>query len=99
MDDEEFEEIQAKILRLKPLIESHADEADEQRHLSNTVARSMALAGLYRIATPRNLNGAEAHPITQIKTIEAVSEIHGSTGWNLMIGVEVMGMLGALWRP
>ena len=95
--DQEFEAIRTKIDQLVPIIESHADAAEKQRRLSNVVARSMAAAGLYRVATPRSLNGAEAHPITQIKTIEAVSAIHGSTGWNLMIGIEVMGMLGAVY--
>ena len=88
---EEFDEIERQVAKLKPIIEAHADEAEQQRHLSNEVARSMALAGLYRDAVPRSLGGAEAHPITQIRTIEAVSEIHGSTGWNLMIGIETMG--------
>lgn len=91
---EEFSEIARQIAELKPVIEAHADEAEEQRHLTTEVARSMAGAGLYRIAVPRSLGGAEAHPITQIKTIEAVSEIHGSAGWNLMIGIETMGILG-----
>ena len=57
----------------------------------------MAAAGLYRIAVPRSLGGAQAHPIEQIRLIEAVSEIHGSTGWNLMIGIENMGILGAVY--
>jgi len=94
---EEFEEIQRQIDALKPIIEANVDAAEEQRHLSDVVARALAAAGLYRVATPRRLNGAEAHPIVQIKTIEAISEIHGSTGWNLMIGIEVMGMLGAVY--
>jgi alkylation response protein AidB-like acyl-CoA dehydrogenase len=95
--NEAFDDIARRITRLKPVIESHADDAEAQRHLSSVVARAMAAAGLYRVATPKSLNGAEAHPITQVKTIEAVSQIHGSTGWNLMIGVEVMGMLGAIY--
>lgn len=85
---------------IRPLIEVHAEAAEAQRHLSEEVARAMAAAGLYRIAVPRSLGGAEAHPIEQIRLIEAVSEIHGSTGWNLMIGIENMGILGAVYpRP
>ncbi|MDH3643816.1 MAG: acyl-CoA dehydrogenase family protein [Gammaproteobacteria bacterium] len=95
----EFEAINEQITELKDLIESHADEAEEQRHLTSAVARAMARAGLYRIAAPRSLRGAEAHPITQIRSIEAISKIHGSTGWNVMIGIEVMGMLGAVYEP
>ena len=91
---DEFDDVMRQIEVVRPVIEAHADEADEQRRLSNDVARAMAAARLYRIAVPRSLGGAEAHPITQIQTIEAVSEIHGSTGWNLMIGIENMGIIG-----
>ncbi len=96
-DVAEFEVIESQIESLKPVIEAHAADAEAQRFLSNEVAQAMAQAGLYRVAAPRSLNGAEAHPITQIKTIEAVSRIHGSTGWNLMIGIENMGILGAVY--
>ena len=95
--EDEFAAIESQIVTLKPIIEAHAAEAEEQRFLSNEVAHAMAEAGLYRVAAPRSLDGAEAHPITQIKTIEAVSRIHGSTGWNLMIGIENMGILGAVY--
>ncbi len=91
--------ISERILQLRPLIEAHADHAEEKRHLCNAVARAMARAGLYRVAVPSRLGGDEAHPITQIKTIEAVSEINGATGWNLMIGIENMGILGSVCNP
>lgn len=89
-------EIDNRVLRLKPLIQDHADHAEKQRHLCNKVAREMARAGLYRVAAPLRLGGDEAHPVIQIKTIEAVSEINGATGWNLMIGIENMGILGSV---
>lgn len=89
-------EISERILQLKPLIEAHADHAEERRQLCNPVARAMARAGLYRVAAPSRLGGDEAHPVTQIRTIEAVSEINGATGWNLMIGIENMGILGSV---
>ena len=53
----------------------------------------MAEAGLYRIAAPRRCGGSDADPMTQIKTIEAVANVDGSTGWNLMIGVESFGLI------
>jgi len=95
----EFETLSHSIDDLKPVIEKDIDQAEEQRHLTSEVARAMAMAGLYRIAVPRSLNGLETHPINQIKAIEAVSEIHGSTGWNLMIGIETMGILCAFYDP
>jgi alkylation response protein AidB-like acyl-CoA dehydrogenase len=40
--------------------------------------------------------GAEADPITTIEVIEAISEADGSIGWALMIGIETVGIGGAL---
>lgn len=91
--------INERVSQLKPLIASHADHAEERRHLCNIVSRAMANAGLYRIAAPSRLGGDEAHPVTQIKAIESVSEINGATGWNLMIGIEIMGILGSVCDP
>lgn len=92
-----IETLEERVAELRGLIETHADAAEEQRHLSSEVARAMARAGLYRVAVPKSLGGAEAHPVDQIRLIEAVSEIHGSTGWNLMIGIENMGVLAAVY--
>lgn len=94
---DDMEALYAHVTELEGLIEAHADAAEEQRHLPAEVARAMARAGLYRVAVPKSLGGAEAHPVDQIRLIEAVSEIHGSTGWNLMIGIENMGVLGAVY--
>lgn len=83
----------ARARALAPIIRQHADAAERQRHLSPEVAQAMAAAGLYRIAAPRRCGGHDADPMTQIATIEAVSTIDGSTGWNLMIGVESFGLI------
>ncbi len=92
-------DIDDRVSDLRLLIETHADHAEAQRHLCPVVARAMAVAGLHRIAAPARLGGEEVHPIKQIKTIEAVSEIDGSTGWNLMIGIEGLGILGSVCQP
>ncbi|MEN8158622.1 MAG: acyl-CoA dehydrogenase family protein [Myxococcota bacterium] len=80
---------------LAPLIREHADEAERGRRLPAAVATAMAAAGLYKIAAPRSIGGGECDPRTQIETIEAVSAADGAAGWNLMIGIENMGFLGA----
>lgn len=85
---------------LAPLIRDAADEAERERRLPERVAVAMADAGLYRVAVPTAYGGLECDPRAQIETIEAVSEVDGSAGWNLMIGIENMGFLGpALPRP
>jgi alkylation response protein AidB-like acyl-CoA dehydrogenase len=73
-----------------------ADQAERERRLPQRVADAMAEAGLYRIAAPRSVGGGECDPRTQIETIEIVSAADGATGWNLMIGIENMGFLGAV---
>ncbi len=78
---------------LAPLIASHADESEAQRHLSAPVAEAFAREGLYRIAAPADWFGGEADPVTQIETIEAVAYVDGSAAWNLMIGIETFGLI------
>jgi len=55
----------------------------------------MARLGLYRIAAPMRCGGEAVDPVTQLKTIEAVACIDGSTAWNLMVGIESMSLIGA----
>jgi alkylation response protein AidB-like acyl-CoA dehydrogenase len=80
---------------LAPLIRECADEAERERRLPARVASAMAAADLYKVAAPASIGGGECDPRTQIETIEAVSAADGATGWNLMIGIENMGFLGA----
>ena len=83
----------ARARALAPLIRQHADAAERDRRLRPEVARAMAEAGLYRIAAPRRVGGTECDPMTQIATIEAAATADGSTGWNLMIGIESFGLI------
>ncbi len=85
----------ARATALQPLVRDHADEAERDRRLPAPVARAMAEAGLYRVAASARLGGGEHDPATQVRTIEAISEADGATGWNLMIGIETFGLLTA----
>jgi alkylation response protein AidB-like acyl-CoA dehydrogenase len=80
---------------LTDLVRECADEAERERRLPQRLAQAMAEAGLYRIAAPKSVGGAECDPATQIETIEVISAADGAAGWNLMIGIENMGFLGA----
>jgi alkylation response protein AidB-like acyl-CoA dehydrogenase len=90
-----FDELAPRIAAIRGTIEAGADQSDAARHLMPEIAQAMASAQLYRVGVPVSLQGLECHPVDQIKTIEAVSRIHGSSGWNLMIGIEVMSALSA----
>ncbi|MDA3040947.1 MAG: acyl-CoA dehydrogenase family protein [Actinomycetota bacterium] len=81
---------------LQPLVQQHAPSAQQLRHVPEGVVRAMAAAGLYRTAAPACFGGAEADPFTTIEVIEAISQADGSIGWALMIGIETVGIGGAL---
>jgi len=84
---------------LVPMLRDCADEAERDRRMPRRAAEAMARAGLYRVAAPRRVGGAECEPAEQIETIETIAAADGSVGWNLMIGIEVMGFLGAALKP
>ena len=86
-------------MALQPLVREHADEAEAQGYVSESVVRALARAGLYRICAPAVFGGAEADPVTTIKVIEAISAGDGATGWALMIGIETVGIGGSLMAP
>ncbi len=83
----------ARAEALAPLIAEHADDAEQHRRLPRVVADAMSDAGLYRIAASVEQLGGGADAVTQIKVIEAVSRVDGSTGWNLMIGIETYSLM------
>jgi alkylation response protein AidB-like acyl-CoA dehydrogenase len=83
----------ASARELQPRVRAAADQAERERRLPAEIAEAMAKAGLYRIAAPHSFGGSEHDPVTQIRTIEAISEADGSAGWNLMIGIENFGLL------
>ena len=56
-------------------------------HFPADLARTMAEAGLFRMAVPRSLGGLEVEAATLLRAIELIGEADGSAGWCLMIGV------------
>ena len=87
-----------RAVALHGLIRQHADDSERQRRLHPEVAQALAKSGLYRIAMPADFFGEEVDPVTQIRTIEAVSKADGSAGWNLMIGIESFGLIGPAFK-
>jgi alkylation response protein AidB-like acyl-CoA dehydrogenase len=83
---------------LQPIARAAAAEAERERKLPSRVAEAMAKEGLYRVAAPSWIGGAEASPDTQIRVIEAISEGDGAAGWNLMIGIESFSLAGLVFE-
>jgi alkylation response protein AidB-like acyl-CoA dehydrogenase len=83
-----------------PLLAEIADRAaamEEARRLPADLAARMAAEGLFRIAMPRALGGAELPPAGIVATIEAVAAADASAGWCVMIGATTN--LSLAWLP
>jgi alkylation response protein AidB-like acyl-CoA dehydrogenase len=66
---------------LAPLIRSSAPETDAQRELPRPLFEAMADAGLFRLALPRTLGGAEMDLPSYIQVIEELGRADASTAW------------------
>jgi len=78
---------------LRPLIEAHAAEAEEERRLPDAVVDAVYDAGLYTCLLAAEAGGPEIGVPTYLRLIEEVARADGSTGWCLMIGSEIVGAL------
>jgi alkylation response protein AidB-like acyl-CoA dehydrogenase len=67
--------------KLAPLIRSCADEIEATRELPQPLFEALADAGMFRLALPRSLGGAELDLPTYIQVIEEIGKADASTGW------------------
>lgn len=79
---------------VRDTLESHAEESESQGTLARESVDALVQSGLLRLKLPAVLGGAEADPVTQMDVIEAVSRIHPSAGWCLMIGASSVSLPG-----
>lgn len=73
----------------------NAAEAERLRTLPAATVNALSQAGLFSVATPRSLGGAESDPWTQIEVFEAMTRIDTSAGWSVLIGSMVSALAGA----
>ena len=78
---------------LRGEIERLADSTDQRRTLDPEAVELLRDAGLFSIAAPSAVGGAELDPVTQTKVFEAFCAADGSTGWCLLIGSTSIGLL------
>ncbi len=79
---------------VRDTLESHAEESESQGTLARESVDALYQTGLLRMKLPAVLDGAEADPVTQMDVIEAVTRIHPSAGWCLMIGATSVSLPG-----
>lgn len=67
--------------KLAPLIRSRADEIDAARELPRPLFEALADAGLFHLAVPRALGGAEIDLPAYVRVIEEIGKADASTAW------------------
>lgn len=79
-------DVLAEIRALAPTIRARAAAIEQARRLPTDLAQSLARAGLFRMAVPREVGGLELEPALLLQAIEATAAADASVGWCLMIG-------------
>lgn len=69
------------------------DESEQSRRLSPTSVEALRSSGLFKLKSPRVLGGAEAHPVTQMDVIEAVTMIDPAAAWCMFITASATGAM------
>jgi alkylation response protein AidB-like acyl-CoA dehydrogenase len=83
--------------RIRPVIEQHAESAEANRRLSDSVYDAMYQAGLFAMLAPKAHEGLELHPVEAIQVWEAVARIDSAAAWNLVMNQAISAY--AAWLP
>jgi indole-3-acetate monooxygenase len=67
--------------KLVPMIRSCADQTEADRELPRPLFEALADAGLFQLALPHSLGGAEIDLPTYVQVLEEIGKADASTGW------------------
>src|SRR5215468_11517430 len=67
--------------KLAPMIRSSADQSEADRELPQPLFEALADAGLFHVALPRGLGGAEIDLPTYVQVLEEIGKADASAGW------------------
>src|SRR2546430_17360675 len=84
----------ARARALHELVRAEAPRTERQRTLTAPVVQALLDAELFYLMVPAALGGLEVDGRTYLEVVEAIAAADGSTGWCVMIGTEVNGMVG-----
>lgn len=85
----------ARARGVAPVVREQALASERAGCLTDPVFRALADAGLFGLASPRELGGAEQGLETQLAVWEEVSRADGSAGWCLMACATASAFAGA----
>ena len=67
--------------KLAPMIRAGADQSEADRELPQALFEALADAGLFQLALPRALGGAEIDLPTYVQVLEEIGKADASAGW------------------
>ncbi len=76
---------------IAPVIARYKGASEQGRTLAPQVVQVIRESGLIRMKSPRELGGAEIHPVDQMEVIEAVTMIDSAAAWSMFIASTVTG--------
>jgi indole-3-acetate monooxygenase len=80
-------------------VRARAGRIEADGRLPEELVDRLAAAGLFRLAVPASLGGAETDPVTLCEVAEEIGRADGSTGWCVMIAAATGVALGRLDEP
>ena len=89
----------ARARAIAPVLTEEAAAGEEAGTLTRRAVDAIGGAGLFGLALPAGLGGAEADLATQLAVWEEVSRADGSAGWCLMAGATSSAVAGAYCAP
>ncbi len=87
-----------RVRALSPQIAAAAEQIDRERRIPEALLGAMIDAGLFRLLLPRSVGGAEVHPLTFMRVVEAIASIEASPAWNVCQN-SVCAMIAAYLPP
>lgn len=93
----ETEDYLARVHALAARITAAAPDIDRARRIPEDLLDALHDAALYRMLLPRRHGGGEVHPLTFMRTVQAIAGIDASTAWN--IGQNAVCAIVAAYLP
>lgn len=81
-----------------PILSEHADASARAGTLAPESVSALEGAGLFAMASPKEVGGYDVHPATQVEAFEQLASVDVSSGWVAMIQAETPGMAGSHLR-
>jgi len=79
----ETETYLGRVRELAPRIAAAAPEIERGRRIPEDLLDALHAAALYRMFLPKRYGGGEVHPLTFMRTLQAIARADASTAWNI----------------